>query len=426
MALRRGLTAALLLLAAAGLVLAALLAVADPWTGLGPGWRVQPTTLLAPVRTYLFRQAALNTLRLAAGTTLVTLLLGYLWARLGVGGRWGVSWALAAWLLPGAVAGLLWRPLFPPLWYSQAESALLATGLVMVWRAAPLTGLLLAGTPRAWRVAAAIPLWLSLTDAAQTLTLTGGEPFNASHTGARWALTALGVNRDWGHAASMLGGLALVTAVALSSLLGAGRAGDVPMTSTPTAWRTGLPALWLLAPLLPWLVQSGGELAHGFTSLFAAVTVGWWLVGLAILGLTLAAAWLVVAPSRLPPAAVTGAALGAWVLWPVPAAYVATTVNFSILLPAVCALAGLTAAWAAPRTRGRTPAVLLIAVTLLAHSFPVLLVINPPVYTPALGTVMRFGAAADTAGLAAALLLHCLFTVTGARLLVAWAARSKA
>ncbi len=408
---RRGLTVALLLVAAAALALTALLAVSPPWTGLGPGWQFQPATLLAPLHTYLFRQAALHTLQLAGGAALTTLALGALWARIAPSGRWGVRLALAALLMPGALTGLLWRPLFPLLWYSQAETALVATGLVIVWRAVPVAGLLLSGDRRAWPLAAAVPIWLALTDAGLTLTLTGGEPFNASHTWASWALTNLWVNRDWGHAAAMLGGLAAVTTVVMAVLFRAAGNAALPVwTNTrPHTWIA--PAVWLAAPLLPWLLAHGTQLGRGFVLLLTAGAALGWVAGLATLAVVAMLARFAVVPAPTPfGLAPTVLALGAWALWPLPIAYLATVAGWPLAYLGVCALIGLTAATVAA---GRPRFTLLAVCALLAQSFPLLLVLDLPgaLQPPSLATVLRLGAAPTPAALAAALCCHYLIAV---------------
>lgn len=169
----------------------ALLAISPPYEGLATGLHPQPLLLLAPLRTYLFRSALINTGWLLLTVTPLSLLLGWGWARLGISASTRPLLLLPL-FFPGALLGLLWQPFFAPwLTLAQAELSLAITGAVMLWRSVPVVAWLFAHEKSTWRNVLALPALLILLDAGLILTLTGGEPYNAAHTWSSWFLQQL-------------------------------------------------------------------------------------------------------------------------------------------------------------------------------------------------------------------------------------------
>lgn len=133
-------------------------------------------------------------------------------------------------IFPAPLAALAWRPLFADrLFFTHAESALLATGLVQFWRVLPLQCALLAVTLRHGRplgeklratafafLAAAYLIWV---DVGTPLLLGAGEPYNASHTFASWTFQTQRVARLWGASAASAILLALGAAILASAAL---------------------------------------------------------------------------------------------------------------------------------------------------------------------------------------------------------------
>ena len=193
-------------------ILVALLALSPTYTGLA-SFDLQPMRLLDPLRTYLFRNAVLNTGWLLLGVYPLALGLGWTWAVTGIV-RWIRPFLLLPLFIPGALIGLLWRPLFSGwLTIAHAELSLLATALIFLWIATPLA---------AWHFSLNRPAWLKLLplcalliflDGDLVLTFSRGEPFNATHTWASWIVQQLWTTRAWGYAASMAGALALLLAL---------------------------------------------------------------------------------------------------------------------------------------------------------------------------------------------------------------------
>ena len=178
-------------------------------------------------------------------------------------------------------------------------------------------------------------------------------------------------------------------------------------TARPGAWIA--PAVWLLAPLLPWGITHGTQLGRGLVTLLSTGAALWWVVGLVTLAVVTGLARSVTMPVRMPSSTIvplSALALGLWALWPVPAAYLATVVARPLVYLGVCGLIALTAA---VMTAGHPRLTLLAVCALLAHSFPLLLVLDLPgnALGPAVGVVMRLGGT-DPASptLAAALCLH--------------------
>jgi hypothetical protein len=150
--------------------------------------------------------------------------------------------------IPGALTGLLWRPLFAPwLDLAQMELSLFVTGLVLLWKALPVAAWLFSMDRDAWPKFIPLCTLLILLDGSLILTLTRGEPFNASHTWTSWLLQQLWVMRAWGYSASMAGALAV--ALALSAWWASQRTPS-PIV-IPHGSPLGLAALviWLVGPL---------------------------------------------------------------------------------------------------------------------------------------------------------------------------------
>jgi hypothetical protein len=350
---------------------------------------------------------------------------------------------LSAWLLPTPLAGLLWRPFFIDLnWTTAAHTARLAIGAVLLWRLTPLAVLLLGAVAgrRRWAIAGAALLYSLLVDAGTALLLTGGEPFNASHTWASWLLLQLWVNRAWAECAVMAGGLAVVAGLVVASGLvhsdnnpaGLGKlAQTVNAIQRPTfSWTVAawiVAALWSLTPWLFWvpplvedgvaalgrLVAAGGlrwivnwglalELAAVVAAVLAAGLRGWSSTvrrGAAILSVALlplcpvALAYLRPMPGRLSGWWVTAVVIGCLVAGP---------------------LAWLPAAPSHLRRLHRAAARAGIG---LAHSFGVELVLDAPraVSLPAPGLTRYLGdVAVDPAALAVGLLMAGLLALATA------------
>lgn len=430
-----------LAVASAGLVVVLAL---SPLYGAPPGaWEFAPGTLVAPLRSYLFRTAVRNTVWLALGATGTVLALAALWARLGAPRR---GQALLLWpcLLPGAVTGLLWRPLLEPwLVLAQAEIALLCTGLVIVWQTLPVATLILAAKRRAWPLAAALPLLWALGDAGLVLTLTRGEPFNASHTWASWLLTNLWVGRAWGLAAAMSLGLALVVACVAAVLVALcpPRELVVRPAATPTRALRGagllLALVWGAAPFVPVLASVLAAPGAALRGWLAVGGAGWLLQWGLVVGLS---AGVVVWAARLrsadpgPPRGVVASAVQAagmaalppawWLLWPVALVVLRQIAPWLASPYLLVAPVALTAVWllrlGSPHGVTRLRALGLCAF-LVAQAFALELALGytPGQALPTLGTVMTLaeGAAAPQGF---ALLMHA-----GLALGAAWALMMK-
>lgn len=202
-----------LTLAAFLTALVALLAILPPYAGLSAGLDLQPTRLLAPLRTYLFRNAVINTGLLLVGVYAFALPIGVTWAITGIPAR-ARPFLLLPVFIPSALLGLLWRPMMVG-WLDLANTqlSLVITGIVILWRAVPLAAWLFSMDRDAWRKFIPVCALLILLDGTLTLTLTRGEPFNATHTWTSWLVQQLWVSRAWGYAASMGGALAVTLAL---------------------------------------------------------------------------------------------------------------------------------------------------------------------------------------------------------------------
>jgi hypothetical protein len=405
-----------LVLIATLLGLVALLAMSPPFAGLGAWDQFQPLLVLAPLRTYLFRNAVLNTLWLCLGVAPLALLLGWGWARLGIHASTRPLLLLPI-LFPSALLGLLWQPIVANwLDLAQAELSLALTGLVMLWRIVSLAAWLLALDRRAWRSVLALAALLILLDGAFVLTFNGGEPFNASHTWASWMLQQLWVNRAWGYAASMAGGLALV--VALVTWFAPFRP-ESPLATPPRPILSFIIALgWIVGPFLVHLITFLDAPAEAVTAL---VTLGGfrWLLNGALLwmGATLlGACWALpmkafrlsrwvraITLALLPLITVAVAYLveqwpffgNRWVL--VGVTSLLTTGLLMGDMPALC------------QPRQHWPKVAGYALLVMAHTFPLQLMLQLPTsaWTPALGMVWTLGDAPHLSAAKGFALLIC-------------------
>ncbi len=404
--------------------LVVLLALAPPYAGLdaGPDW--QPARVFEPVRHYLFRNAVVNSGILLAGVYPLALALGWTWAVTGVPLP-ARPFLLVPIFMPGALVGLLWRPIFAG-WLELAlvPVALTVTGLVMLWRAVPLAAWFFSRDRDNWLKFVPLCALTILLDSTLILTLTRGEPFNAAHSWPSWWLQQLWVNRAWGHAASMGSALAL----ALAALTWwAARRSHSPHT-VPHGSPLGLATLllWIVGPLiLPlfWFVQAP---AQAFSDLAARGALRWTMNGALVWvgAMLLARAW-------------------AWPLSTPRARRTALTLTVAMLPITVVAFAYLAYAW--PLLRGLwslLPLAGLLTAGLLmgvprsspAHgmgwrnaagaaalvsavTFPLQLVMQlpAPAWTPALGITWTL--AEDTharAALGLALILVTLWATMGA------------
>lgn len=192
-------------------------------TGEAPRWSVEAYRLAA--RTYLTRNAFFNTFYTTLIAAPVAMFLAWCIypALAGVGRMRRVTLALlaASLLTPVAPAVLVWRELWDStlwasmLWLTDARRAIWVAGLVLGWRLVPIGVLWLWWTERVahgvatwrmrWRWSGLIGVaWLAAIDVPVVYLLTRGEPFNAAHTGATWALQQAWVASQWGLAAVIL------------------------------------------------------------------------------------------------------------------------------------------------------------------------------------------------------------------------------
>lgn len=406
------------------------MSLSPPYAWTAATWRLAPETVLAPLRSYLFRNAVSNSAWLVLGTTPVTLLLAMGWARLGLPRR-GHSLLLAPLFLPGAVVGLLWRPVLEPwLILAQTEIALLCTALVLVWQTTPPVAWLLAHGHR--RVAALLPAWYALTEAGLLFTLTRGEPFNAAHTWASWRLTNLWVTQAWGLAASMSLGLA-VPALLLAALVPRPSTTPVRVGAARISWAgTVLPVTWLAAPFAPVIAQVITAPTLAGQGLLAVGGASWLLHWALVVGLS-AGLGLGVAHGLRGVVGARRAWLGAVALWlfcPVASALFARLLPWSLapwsLAIALALLVGMSLCGLgadALRSGAAIRRATALAALWLAHAFALELVpgFDPARALPTLGTVMLTGEAAPAVR-GAALLLHGGMALVGAWLL-GWATR---
>ena len=225
-----------------------VLALLPTYAGLAQGLDWQLTRLASPLYTYLFRNAVTNTTLLLVAVYLLSLGIGWTWAITGVHLAARPLLLLPV-FIPGALVGLLWRPLFAGwLDLAQAEISLAVTALVLLWRAVPLAAWFFSKDRHGWAKFIPLCALLVLLDGDLVLILTRGEPFNASHTWSSWLVQQLWVNRAWGYAASMAGALALLIAI----LTGWASWRTPFPVATPYGSPLGLWAalLWTIAPFM--------------------------------------------------------------------------------------------------------------------------------------------------------------------------------
>jgi ABC-type sugar transport system permease subunit len=255
-------------------------------------------------RAYLFRNAIKNTLIVAAVATG----LGFVFAGLATLATkdagpvrtillYGLLIPLAT---PAPLAALLWRmtlvagaPGFP-----QPLAGLAATGMVSTWRIAPLLALILLAWPRRrqrWLALGALAAYAAMADVATPLLLTGGEPFNATHTLASWTFQQVAVNGGWraGAVAALAWlGLLALPVVALLYALGANSpavrpTGDrFPGSRTPIAGTLAAILLiaWMLTPLLVPALSDPAWLGRIIPLLGSAAYWRGWLNTLLLMG----------------------------------------------------------------------------------------------------------------------------------------------
>lgn len=411
-----------LTIAASLTLLVTLLAVSPPYAGLAAGLQLDPALLFAPLRTYLFRNAVIDSGWLLLGVSLFTLPLGWVWAYTGIP-RAVRPLLLLPIFLADPLVGLLWRPLLAPwLELALAPLSLIITALVILWRSVPLAAWCFMQKRDAWRTVLALCALLILLDASLILTLTHGEPYNASHTWMSWIVQQLWTNRAWGYAASMAGGLALVVAL-VTWWLPTSSGDDLPATS-PLGLIVAL--AWVLSPfIMPLLafLQAPGVAIRTLVSLRGLL----WLLNGALVwgGATLLAVYFVwrVQSSRLRRLV--------WVLTiamlpinTVALGYLAYQAPFLgsrwLLIALTCLFAAGLIMGAESRSQHGVQQWLNTAgcaLLVMAHTFPLQLVLYLPsnAWTPALGIVWTLGDAPQaTAALGAALLLCGLWAGVGA------------
>jgi hypothetical protein len=396
-------------------ILVALLAISPPYSGLTSGLDLQPMLLLAPLRTYLFRNAVINSGWLLFGVYPLALLLGWTWAVTGIP-RPARSLLLLPLFLSGPLIGLLWRPLFAGwLDLAQAEIALAVTALVMLWRAVPMAAWLFSEDRHAWPKLLALCALLIFLDAGLVLTLTRGEPFNAAHTWASWALQQLWVSRAWGYAAGMAGALAVL--IAATTWLASLR--TTSSIATPYGSPLGLiiTPVWVLGPFAMPLLAFLHAPVSAINTLISVGALIWLLNGALLWGgatlLAMRFAWQLPSPRfRRLARTITLAML------PISAVALAYLAHQWPILGSRWTLIALTSLFTAgllmgdecvphPR-RGQWFKAAGYALLVMAHTFPLQLVLHLPAqaWTPTLGIVWTLAdALQSTAALGAGLLL---------------------
>lgn len=253
-----------------GVVLAALILAILLLSPLLLAAAGSPASRLEWIRAYLFRNAVKNTLAVMA----VAIALGLLFAWLaGLAARDASRYRtlllytlLVPLATPAPLAALLWRMTLTGdvSGFQQPLVALAATGMVSVWRVAPLLALiLLAGRRRShvWLAVGALAAYAAAADVTAPLLLTGGEPFNATHTLASWTFQLAAVNHGWRASAAAalvwLGLLALPAGALLFALGGKSptarlTSDRLPRSRTPVVETLAaiLLLVWMLTPLI--------------------------------------------------------------------------------------------------------------------------------------------------------------------------------
>lgn len=401
-----------------------LLALSPPYDGLAR-LELQPARLFAPLYTYLFRNAVINTGWLVIGVYLLALPLGWTWAVTGVPPAMRFLLLLPL-FVPGALVGLLWRPLFNPwLDLAQAELSLLVTGLVLLWQAVPLAAWLFSWDRDAWPKLIPMCMLLILINGDLVLTLTRGEPFNASHTWTSWLIQQLWVGRAWGQAASMAGALAVVFGVAAWWASTKTPSPIVIPHGSPLGLVTVL--VWVIAPFVMPLITLVQAPLQAISTLWAVGVLRWLLIGALVWGGT---TWLAVRFTwRITDARTRRLArVVTLTMLPITLVTVAYLCHLLPLLRNPLTLIGLTTLFTTGLLLGKEPPIISsrrawlkpagIAALIIAHSFPLQLVIQlPPLFwTPALGSVWTL-AEASHAALALILLGYGVWSAVAAWML---------
>jgi hypothetical protein len=383
-----------------GLVI--LLALLPPYEGLAALPNLQLARITAPLHTYLFRNAVINSGLLLLGVYLVALPLGWTWAVTGVPFS-ARPMLLLPLLYPGALLGLLWRPLFGGwLDLAQAEISLLVTGVIILWRAVPLAAWHFSWDREAWPKFIPLCALIILLDGALILTLTGGEPFNAAHTWTSWLLQQLWASRAWGYAASMAAALA-----ALLALMTWWASLRTPSQLTiPHGSPLGLIAalVWMIGPFIMPLFAFLQVPLQAMTTLVDLGALLWLVNGLLLWGgitwLGLRLAWrLPNARARLTARVITVAMLPVAI---VALAYLSHHLPILrgpwIMIPLTSLFsAGLLMGEELPPSRRQWLKAAGYSALVLAFSFPLQLVMQLPTWswTPILGSIWTLAEAPD-------------------------------
>lgn len=263
-----------------------------------------PASLLGLASAYLFRNVVKNTLLVTAIAAGLGLLFAYLTALAIRDASRSRTLLLYALLIPLAtpapLAALLWRMTLTGgvSGFQQPLTALAATGMVSAWRTAPLLALILLTWPRrkhAWLAVGALAAYASAADVTTPLLLTGGEPFNATHTLASWTFQLAAVNHGWraGAAAALvwLGALALPVGALLYALDANSPAARptsdrFPRSRTPVveALTAILLLAWMLMPLLFPVLNNPARLGQIIPLLGSATYWRGWLNTLLLVG----------------------------------------------------------------------------------------------------------------------------------------------
>lgn len=170
----------------------------------------------AALRTYLARNAFFNSVYTSLGGLALAAVLA--WSLMPALARPGpvrrlTCVVLGATLLVPAAPLALWvrGQLEPTLWLTQTSTATLAGTLLLGWRLAPVWALshVWLGAqkvpPRArWAITGLLVAGIALLDSTLIYLLTFGEPFNATHTAATWAVQQAWVVGHWRDAAAVL------------------------------------------------------------------------------------------------------------------------------------------------------------------------------------------------------------------------------
>jgi hypothetical protein len=224
------------------------------------------TVYLELGRTFLVRNALFNSLIImgmaAVGGALIWLLL----RRKAVTGRPSWHWFVPL-LLPGALAVLLWKNglRLGSEWRLMPAAVRPIMTLIVLWWVTPLLRLAAAsGLPWRWWSAGLLAAYVAAADSVTPLLLTGGAPFNATHTLASWSYQQLAVNGDTTRGAAVtVVWLALLGVVVFTFLI---LTPFRPQRRAPDA-RRGLQLLWGIWTWLPLFLALLAGLVLGFAPL---------------------------------------------------------------------------------------------------------------------------------------------------------------